>query len=327
MHRRKFLGMAAMLAPMAGCLAPRVPTSSRVDRRPHAGWADAIHLDNGDAWAVVVPSVGRVMQFGLAGRPGVFWENPRLLGKPMPSDPWADSVGSFGGDKTWPAPQSAWNWPPPDVFDRTSVEARIDGDSVVLTSPVSGRFGIVTERRVRLLDGPAMSIETVYRKVAGDPVEVGIWVITQLREPERVFFRASADPRFEGGWSRQWKTPPDLVRVEDGFVSMRREPQGGHKVGNDSKDILWVGPREVLKVSLSETALRRQAGRPADDGCHVELYTNGGEADYVELETLGCVSRMQVGDVQRLTNEYRLGLRRDGSGPLDEARRWLPRAS
>lgn len=308
-----------MLAPMAGCVSS-AGSGVRIERRPYAGWADAIWMENDAAWVVIVPSVGRVMQFGLADRPGVFWENPKLLGKPMPADPWGAAVGSFGGDKTWPAPQSAWNWPPPDVFDKVGLEARIDGDSVFLGSPVSERFGISTERRIRLApNAAAMTIDTTYRKVAGEPVDVGIWVITQVKDPDRVFFRASQDPRFEGGWSRQWKAPPELVRVEDGFVSMRREPKGSYKIGNDSKEILWVGTKEVLKIVVEAGEL----GTPADEGCRVELYTNGGEADYVELETLGRLTRMKVGDVAKATNRYLLGYRTSPSGSYGEARLWL----
>jgi len=318
MQRRDFLWLAA-LGSLAGCIF-KEGGGVQVTRAAYAGWADAIRIENGAAWIVIVPSIGRVMQFGLTGRPGVFWENPKLLGQSMPTDPWAAAVGSFGGDKTWPAPQSAWNWPPPDVFDRVGLEARIEGTSVVLTSPVSPRFGIVTERRVSLARSVAgMTIETAYRKVSGDPVDVGVWAITQLKDPDRVFFRASADPRYEAGWSRQWKAPPEFVRVEDGLVSMRREPKGSYKIGNDSRAILWVGAEEVLKIEVEAD----DRGTPADEGCRVELYTNGGDADYVELETLGRISTMKVGDVIRATNRYQLGKRTSPSGASREAQLWL----
>ena len=317
MHRRHFLGIAATL-PLVGC-ASWGNDSVRVRRQAYAGWNDAIRIENREAWVAIVPSVGRVMQFGLTDRPGVFWENPKLLGAAMPEDPWGKAAGSFGGDKTWPAPQSAWNWPPPDVFDRSAVEARIEGDGVLLVSPPSLRFGIVTERRIRLIPGRAqMSIETLYRKVTGDPVEVGIWVITQMKDPDRVYFPASKDPRFEGGWSRQWKVPPELVQVEQGLISMRREPQGSYKIGNDARAILWVGRREVLKVELEAG----RTGTPADGGCSVELYTNGGEADYVELETLAPISRLTVGDVLRARNFYQLAPRTHHQADA-EARLWF----
>ena len=48
--------------------------------------------------------------------------------------------GNFGGDKTWPAPQSDWPkltprpWPPPVAFDSLPVQATVDGFVVKLIS-------------------------------------------------------------------------------------------------------------------------------------------------------------------------------------------------
>jgi hypothetical protein len=74
-----------------------------------------------------------------------------------------------------------------------------------------------------------------------------------------------------------------------------------------------------LKIEVEASA----EGAPADEGCHVELYTNGGEAAYVELETLGRLSRMSVGDVISAKNTYSLGYRTSPSGALAEAKLWL----
>src|SRR5437764_10455691 len=74
-------------------------------RTNYHGWADSILLSNGRVEAVIVPAIGRVMQFRFAGEEdGPFWENRALDGiKPEPdSKEW----GNFGGAKTWPAPHS-----------------------------------------------------------------------------------------------------------------------------------------------------------------------------------------------------------------------------
>ncbi|MBL9175881.1 MAG: hypothetical protein JNL10_20225, partial [Verrucomicrobiales bacterium] len=181
----------------------------RMVRTEYRGWSNVWILGNGIVEAVVVPEVGRVMQFRFAGgNDGPFWENPALLGKPIPDQPWTVSHGSFGGDKTWPAPQSAWNWPPPDVFDAVALTSRVEGDALVLTSPVSPRFGVRTERRVSLAPGrPEMSIVTRYEKVAGEPVDVGVWVITQAADPQAVFLPVPSDSRFPGGTATLWGVP------------------------------------------------------------------------------------------------------------------------
>jgi hypothetical protein len=166
-----------------------------------SGWHDAIILRNGVVEAVIVPSVGRVMQFRFVGETdGPLWVNEKLAGKPMPADPWK-TTGSFGGDKTWPAPQKAWNWPPPDVFDAVALKARVNPDrSVILESPESPRFGIRTVRRI-VLDpvAPVLRIETTFEKISGAPSSVSIWVISQLRDPVALIVPLPAHSIFPDG--------------------------------------------------------------------------------------------------------------------------------
>src|SRR5882762_5172496 len=91
-------------------------------RTNYHGWTNSILVSNGRVEAVIVPQVGRVMQFRFAGDgDGPFWENPALAG--TAPHPESKEWGNFGGDKTWPAPQSDWDkitpraWPPPVGFD------------------------------------------------------------------------------------------------------------------------------------------------------------------------------------------------------------------
>src|SRR5712671_5823512 len=71
------------------------------------GWSNSILVSNGRVEAVIVPAIGRVMQFRLAGdEDGPFWENRTLNGRKP--DPESNDWGNFGGDKAWPAPQADW---------------------------------------------------------------------------------------------------------------------------------------------------------------------------------------------------------------------------
>jgi hypothetical protein len=48
----------------------------------HRGWPESYLLSNGIVEAIVVPAIGRVMQFRLAGDAvGTLWENHELDGK------------------------------------------------------------------------------------------------------------------------------------------------------------------------------------------------------------------------------------------------------
>ncbi len=70
------------------------------------GWSNSYIINNGIVQAVVVPAIGRVMQFGFIGDEGVFWENRSLDGK---FGNWEQPWSNFGGDKAWPAPESDWS--------------------------------------------------------------------------------------------------------------------------------------------------------------------------------------------------------------------------
>ncbi|MBN8248933.1 MAG: hypothetical protein J0L84_16010 [Verrucomicrobia bacterium] len=320
MHSRIRAGM------LMACLA--VSGSSEMDARAavavattnHLGWSDAWVVSNGQVEAVVVPAVGRVMQFRWCGATqGPFWENPQLAGKPMPEAPWTASHGSFGGDKTWPAPQSLWSWPPPDVFDAAAVEARVEDGALRLISGVSPRFGIRTERRVVVpTGGSSMAIETTYHKVSGDPVTVGVWVITQMADPVAVYVPVPKGSRFASGTSALWGASPPAVSRQGDLLRLTRDTANSYKVGNDGTAMLWVGATELLRIDIPRVA----GGAYADDGCSVEVYSNPDPVPYMELETLGVQRRLAAGDTVSATNTYTL-FRRQSADEAAEVRRAL----
>jgi hypothetical protein len=306
------LALAAALCTGCTALTSREPGLRVVTQQSHRGWHDAVIVGNGQVEAVIVPSVGRVMQFRFAGETdGPFWENDRLAGQPMPAKPWEAAHGSFGGDKTWPAPQSLWNWPPPDVFDTAPLAFRVTEDrAIVLTSPVSARFGIRTERRITLdRKEPVMRIETTYEKVSGDPVEVGVWVITQAKDPEAIFLPVPAGSKFPVGTTTLWGVPTNHLSRAEGMLRLTRDRKDSHKIGNDGTSIVWVGAKELLRVDLP----RMPGATYPDDGCSAEIYTNPDPVPYVELETLGPVKTLRMGDRLSATNTYRLARRVNGN--------------
>src|SRR5262245_43962467 len=114
MNTTKSRGLLLGLAVPLLTLLPILPTEASVTiaRTNYHGWPEAYVMSNGKVTAVVVPAIGRVMQFGFAGEEGVFWENRALDGRLADGQllVWAakDWV-NFGGDKTWPAPEADWS--------------------------------------------------------------------------------------------------------------------------------------------------------------------------------------------------------------------------
>ena len=293
-------------------------------RTNYHGWANSILLSNGRVEAVIVPAIGRVMQFRFAGEEdGPFWENRTLDGiKPEPeSKEW----GNFGGDKTWPAPQSDWPkltsraWPPPVAFDSMPVQARVDGFVVKLISAIDPHYGIRAYREITLdLDRPVMTITTTYEKVSGQPFRVSMWVITQLKNPVLACASLPEFERLREGFYRQSDELPANLKVENELLSLTRDPKASHKIGTDAGALFWVGKDATLRIDSP----RQLLGQYPDDGCSAEIYTNPNPLAYVELEMLGPLTKMVVGDNITRTSRYTL-LRRTEVDPELEVRKLL----
>jgi hypothetical protein len=324
----------------------RLPAT--ITRTNYHGWTNAIVMRGGGSEVIIVPAIGRIMQFQFAGEPGPFWENRALHGQVHP--PRATNWLNFGGDKTWPAPEAAWpkpfgGWLPPAAFDSMPVEAKIDRDQVILTSPVDPDYGIRVVRRIYLGPGAgAMTVSTRYEKVSGEEQKVGIWTITQLREPQGVFSRVPlADPLagtdfrrtgrapepelFTNGFRLMSKAPPPDLRVlpgangRYGLVSLTRNPQAAHKIGLANGRLLWVGERVLLRID----SWRYEYLEYPDGGSNGEIYTNPDPLPYVELEIMGPLSMMKRGSMSGQAVTYTL-LRRTRATPEDEARASFERA-
>jgi hypothetical protein len=269
------------------------------------GWANCYRLTSAGLEAIVVPAVGRIMQLRRVGdEAGTLWENCELYGQmPKPnSGTWAN----FGGDKCWPAPQSDWpkvfghDWPPPASFDASAFEASVTDSGLMLKSPVDPAWGIQVVRQIEL-DGawPVMRVRSEFHKMSGHAVCVAVWTIVQFSEPECVAIEVLDKSRFPGGYTNLIKDNPAELEVRGRFLTFVRHPHKSMKVGSDAQSIVWAGPASVVRMQ-SES----QPGEYPDGGCHVEAYTNPGEQRYVELETLGPLVNLEVGQTAQHVTTY-----------------------
>jgi hypothetical protein len=305
-------------------MQPEISPRCAVTRCAYHGWTDAVRLSNGLVEVIVVPSIGRVMQFRFAGEDaGPFWENPALAGGQAAPDSrqWAN----FGGDKVWPAPQAGWPeviaraWPPPAGFDGLPMRVEITGSSVTLISAVDSALGVQTRRRIELSPGrSAMTITTTFEKTAGNPVAIGVWVITQVKDPVAVFAIPADSVDRGGAYVRlSDEAPPDLKLGPD-WISLTRDPARNHKIGLRSGTLLWVDRTDMLRIDSALTA----GGEYPDGGSSAEIYTNADPLAYVELELLGPLAQLKVGDKIEQVATYTLA-RRTGPDPEADVRRVL----
>jgi hypothetical protein len=318
-----------------------------IARLSYHGWRDAEVLSNGMVEVVVVPEIGRVMQFGFLNSRGdleeqPFWNNGALYGE------LADSTSrywkNFGGDKAWPAPQTGLvriegrAWPPPPAFDSLPMTSIVGHfglasqrnksatGSIQLTS-ATDKYGIRVTRWITLDNHrPVMTIKTTFEKVQDGPVRVSIWVVTQLNEPERVFFVLPTKPKMPGSFVRLMGTPVGLEH-EGRLLSLTRDPRIPSKIGTEALSLIWVGPdatlvlqsdckdRQIISTGVGQPIERKQY---PDKGSKAEVYTNPDPLPYVELETLCPLHTMQLGQSESQTSTYTLMHRT--TTPDEEAR-------
>ncbi|MEY4853900.1 MAG: hypothetical protein RIR32_576 [Verrucomicrobiota bacterium] len=302
---------------LAGCAAPESPTNYR-------GWPNPAIVRGDGIEAVVIPSLGRIMDLRRPGeKEGVLWQNPALRGEPVRPD--AASWTNFGGDKTWPAPESRWmknaagQWMPPKVFDQTPLRASLTEEGLRLESPVDALSGVRFTRLIRPAGRRTLAVTTTYTKVQGDPVDVAVWVVTQLAEPRVIATTANTQgPPVNLGFGKV-----KGVEVEQGVVFWKRFPDLCAKLGTTGRALAWVGDRHTLLIT---SVPGEPTGVFAGEGNRAEIYVNPDPLPYVELETLGHLRRLRIGESTSCTNFYRLDETREGESPKAAARRLLESA-
>ncbi len=311
------------------------PSGSVVTEITYRGWSKSFQMSNGKAEVTIVPAIGRIMQFGFAGEEGVLWENRSLDGRllePTAKD-WNKSDWiNVGGDKTWPSPEAEWSkhtrrqgWRPPPAFDAMPVQARIESGDVLLTSPVDPFLGVRTQRRIHLDPKEAvMTITTRYEKVSGEPARIGVWVITQLKDPAGIYVPLPASTKFTNGCVVFGKdAPPSLalkqrLAGQNDAICLSRNPKASHKIGTEASALLWVGQKAALLIESP----RALVAEYPDQGSSAEVYTDPDPLKYIEMEMLGPLHTLKAGDQIEQINKYTL-IRRTEADAEAEAKRVL----
>ena len=203
-----------------------------------APWnAETIVLQNDSLRAEIVPAwAGRLMFFGRADGPNVFWTYPEAAlftvnanGSPI----WRN----VGGEKTWVGSQKAgWRafagvaegsvWPPPAWFDAEPMEVvRVDSRSALLRTGVhlSGDWEGAMEREFRLEDDRLVIHQRLLptkASVAGDLARVRpnddrrLWSVAQVPRPDRVAVHTTG----EGRHVREENMPEPVPAETAGWV-------------------------------------------------------------------------------------------------------------
>ena len=304
-------------------VAANIPANILVSKTNYQGWENSWVLSNGQVEAIVVPAVGRVMQFRFKSGEDTFWEDDQMLGKA--TNPTSLEWDNFGGDKTWPAPQSEWekitgrSWPPPATFDSIPVETSVNSRGVTLIYPIDPFYGVQIYRQIILEpQKPVMKITTTYRKVMGKPQNIAVWIVTQFRDPVGVYAAVPKPSIFPEGYNKQSENLPANLKVDNSILSLTRDRNKSHKIGSDASSLLWVGKT----VAVLMDSPRVPGASYPDNNSSAEIYTNLDPKAYIELEFLSPLKTLQIGEKMDLTTTYTL-IPRTTENAEQEARKIL----
>ena len=252
---------------------------------------EAYKLTDGKSEVVIVPSLGRVMRFGWVGGPNLLWAGQNVK-------PKAGEWGNWGGDKSWPAPQSDWsvwqksgNWPPPLEWDGSPHTAEVlTGGKLKTLSPIHAGLGARVTRTYGFNAQGELEIEQAMEKFSGPPRMHSIWSVTQIPQPDALFLSTNANSPYKNGFhfiahdaskTVNWTTlAPNLLRVQPALDS-------SFKIGTDA-------PVIAIAAVKGDTALVQRAATIQGDypdgalgaGFGLEMYNNPGPTAYNELEIL-----------------------------------------
>ncbi len=290
-------------------LATSTMAQVTVEEIEYEGWANSIEISNPDVRVVVVPAIGRIMHYGLAGGENILWSDPKLHGQVLPDgQPNVDEEGqyvwtNFGGDKVWPNQQSDFvkinghSWPPDHAFDGAVHEVELRSQGVLIYSPVSDYNGARSVREIRLAErGTRVEIHQRIEKLAAakvEPLRYTIWNVTQIQSPEQTLYPLNPHSHFNlryhpFGFAESAAMGNFTIEGDIGiFVP---DPEEAQKTGADSDR--WLAGI-VGDVVMAEFFRRDGTQSYPDGGLSAEVYTC---PDYTELELLSPWVYLQVGE-------------------------------
>ncbi len=265
-----------------------------LERIAYGGWRDCRRISNGTIDLVITAEVGpRIIRLGLEGGENEFKEFDDQLGL-TGGDEWR----IYGGHRLWHAPEAK----PRTYFpDNSPVEIAERDGRVRAVQPVEPTTGIQKELDIRMdPQGPHVEVTHRLRNAGLWPVEAAPWALSVMAPGGRAIIplppRGShEDNLLPVNTMTMWAyTDMADARWAWGrrYVMLRQDPDAPapQKAGMSVPDG-WAAYATGGRLFVKRFDFDPCAVYP-DRGCNVEVCTN---ADFLELETLGPVAKIEPG--------------------------------
>ena len=291
------------------------------------GW-DAWFIKKGLLELVLVPQIGgRIM--------GLFWRGHDLFFTQAEREGKTEDLGAaqdiktkkkemgfplWGGNKTWLSPQEKWNDGTP-FFDLDSGPYRLTVEKespelleVHMTSRICRETGIQITRKISLSEKrPGWMVSHHIHNHSEKPVEWGIWDVSMLLKPGKVYLPRNPKSQFPSGlktFTEEGDSEKARLKVFEEMGSLARidctEPTA-FKFGSDSDEGWMLGIVEGPSMGLVGFKKEVDVAPHQNYGhaCVAEVY-NSNRYPYFEMETHGPVTRLKPGESFGLQETYTL---------------------
>lgn len=275
------------------------PSSLKVEEKvTYAGTNTNIRISNGTVELVLATEYGpRIMRYALAGS-----EETDNLFASLPDLNVKTDIGQWnirGGHRLWHAPEGK---PRSYSPDNDPVQVVRDGDTFKLIEPIEKATGIQKEMWITL-DATGSHVTVLHKLINKGlfAVDMACWAMSVMnkgglailpQEPYQSHDDALLPARPMVLWSYTNFTDPRWMLGQK-YVTLRQDPdlKEPQKVGILNRQG-WAGYWRNNTLFLKRFACEGDKTYP-DFNCNNEAYT---DANFLELETLGTLQKVQPGD-------------------------------
>merc|ERR1719491_1409676 len=199
------------------------------------------------------------------------------------------------GSVFWPAPQSAWGWPPPVEIDPTpsgnyqyqySLDVDQASKSFTLTSGVSNALSLQMSKRISMdPDSGAVVLDFAMRNTGWQARSWAPWEITRVAANGLTFYATGSLPPTSGTW-------PALPVTNAGGITwfQQRSSSSQAKLFADTSEG-WLAHTDGFLVMVKcFEKIPTYAAAPGEQ--QIEIYDRG---SYVEVEAQGAYQSIPAG--------------------------------
>lgn len=204
------------------------------------------------------------------------------------------ALDQMDGSIFWPAPQSAWGWPPPVEIDPTpsqnfnieySLEIDQPSKSFTLTSPVASSANLQMSKRISMdSESGAAVLDFKMKNTGWGAKSWAPWEVTRVGPNGLTFYATGSLQPTSGTW------PALPVSQVGGVTWFKQSVSSGGKLYADTSEGWLAHTDGELVMVICFEKIPSNAAAPGEQ--QIEIYDGG---SYVEVEVLGAYQAIPAG--------------------------------